>query len=133
MGNHFHSLVRMHPADGYSDEDIRKRYRDFYKGDRGDKDRELPDEQVAYYRTKLADLSEFMKEMKQTFSRFYNKRHNRRGFFWSERFKSVIVDNGDTLINCLAYIDLHPVKLLEMIQVCFMRMFYRARKMENSM
>ena len=39
-----------------------------------------------------------------------NKRHNRRGFFWGDRFKSVIVENGDTLINCLAYIDLNPVR-----------------------
>ena len=51
-----------------------------------------------------------MKEIKQGFSRFYNKKHGRKGFFWSERFKSVIVDNGKTLINCLAYIDLNPVR-----------------------
>jgi hypothetical protein len=36
---------------------------------------------------------------------FYNKRHGRRGFFWGDRFKSLIVQNGDTLINCPAYID----------------------------
>ncbi len=29
---------------------------------------------------------------------------------WAERFKSVIVENGKTLINCLAYIDLNPVR-----------------------
>ena len=34
----------------------------------------------------------------------------RKGFFWGERFKSVIVENGNTLINCLAYIDLNPVR-----------------------
>ncbi|MCJ7595543.1 MAG: hypothetical protein MUO52_12305, partial [Desulfobacterales bacterium] len=55
-------------------------------------------------------LSEYVKEIKQGFSRFYNKLHNRKGFFWAERFKSVIVENGDTLINCLAYIDLNPVR-----------------------
>jgi hypothetical protein len=31
-------------------------------------------------------------------------------YCWGDRFKSVIVENGETLINCLAYIDLHPVK-----------------------
>ena len=30
--------------------------------------------------------------------------------FWGDRFKSVIVDKGETLINCLAYIDLNPVR-----------------------
>jgi hypothetical protein len=30
--------------------------------------------------------------------------------FWGDRFKSVIVDKGETLINCLAYIDLNPLR-----------------------
>ncbi len=29
---------------------------------------------------------------------------------WGERFKSVIVENGETLINCLAYVELNPVR-----------------------
>jgi len=41
---------------------------------------------------------------------YYNKRHHRRGYFWGDRFKSVIVENGETLINCLAYIDLNPLR-----------------------
>ena len=51
-----------------------------------------------------------MKEIKQAFSWYYNQRHNRRGTLWGERFKSVIVENGETLINCLAYIDLNPLR-----------------------
>jgi len=45
------------------------------------------------------------------FTRYYNKRHNRRGYFWGDRFKSVIVEKGETLINCLAYIDLNPLRV----------------------
>jgi len=51
-----------------------------------------------------------MREIKVGFTRFYNRRHNRRGYFWGDRFKSVIVQNGETLINCLAYIDLNPLR-----------------------
>ncbi len=51
-----------------------------------------------------------MKEIKQAFSWYYNKRHNRRGTLWGERYKSVIVENGETLVNCLAYIDLNPLR-----------------------
>ena len=51
-----------------------------------------------------------MKEIKQAFSRYYNQRHNRRGTLWGERFKSVMVESGETLINCLAYIDLNPIR-----------------------
>ena len=107
MGNHFHLLVRMHPGEEFSDEEIKKRFSLLY-GD--EKNRNLGDGQIPSLREKWADLSQYVKEIKQTFSRFYNRLHNRKGFFWSERFKSVIVDNGDTLINCLAYIDLNPVR-----------------------
>ena len=105
MGNHFHILVRVIPEYKFTDEDILKRYTDFY----GD-ERIYADGLVPSLRLKLSSLSEFMREIKVNFARFYNRRHNRRGYFWGDRFKSVIVENGETLINCLAYIDLHPVK-----------------------
>jgi putative transposase len=105
MGNHLHLLVRMLPATDYSDSNIKKRYKKYY-GDTTNFSQEL----IPFFREKWSSLSEFIKEIKQEFSRFYNKRHNRRGFFWGERFKSVIVENGETLVNCLAYIDLNPVR-----------------------
>jgi len=110
MGNHFHLLCRMHLGTDYTDEQIRERHKLFFEAQIDEKDRELSDDQVQRFREKWEDLSEFIRDLKQGFSRYYNKRHNRKGFFWSERFKSVIVDNGDTLINCLAYIDLNPVR-----------------------
>ena len=118
MGNHFHLLTRMHLGSEYTDEEIKERYKRFFEGgedEEDNKDRELTDGQVAFFRAKWEDLSEFIKDIKQGFSRFYNKRHNRRGFFWAERFKSVIVDEGETLINCLAYIDLNPIRA-EMVE-----------------
>ncbi len=107
MGNHFHILVRMEPGQDKTPAEIQERFRIYY-GDDGK--RELTDELIPVLREKWGSLSELVKEIKQGFSRFYNKRHGRKGFFWSERFKSVIVDNGETLINCLAYIDLNPVR-----------------------
>ena len=109
MGNHFHLLVRMHQDEEYTDNEIKERYKLYYNGDK-DSDDELNTGNVIQLRRKWSNLSEYIKEIKQRFSRYYNGRHNRKGFFWSERFKSVIVDNGETLINCLAYIDLNPVR-----------------------
>jgi putative transposase len=51
-----------------------------------------------------------VREIKVGFSRYYNRRHHRHGYFWGGRFKSVIVEKGETLINCLAYIDLNPLR-----------------------
>jgi REP element-mobilizing transposase RayT len=105
MGNHFHILVRMFPEHKFTDEKIMKRYVDFY----GD-ERIFADGLVPSLRLKLSSLSEFMREIKVSFARYYNRRHNRRGYFWGDRFKSVIVEKGETLINCLAYIDLNPLR-----------------------
>jgi putative transposase len=105
MGNHFHLLVKMVPENEFSDDDLKMRYESYYGSGKAPTDGQLP-----MLRQKWSNLSEYVKEIKQTFSRFYNKRHGRRGFFWSERFKSLIVEKGETLINCLAYIDLNPVR-----------------------
>ena len=105
MGNHFHLLVKMIPEGDFTDDDIQKRFVGFY----GDS-REFAEGQIPYWREKLSSLSEFMREIKVGFARYYNRRHHRRGYFWGDRFKSVIVDKGETLVNCLAYIDLNPMR-----------------------
>ena len=105
MGNHFHLLVKMIPDNQFTDKEIQKRFETFY----GDS-REFSEGQIPYLREKLSSLSEFMREIKVGFARYYNRRYNRRGYFWGDRFKSVIVDQGETLVNCLAYIDLNPLR-----------------------
>jgi hypothetical protein len=51
-----------------------------------------------------------VKEIKQGFSRYFNKKYGRRGTLWGERFKSLIVEDGLTLVNLLAYVDLNAVR-----------------------
>ena len=70
----------MIPEYKFSDEDILKRYVDFY----GD-ERIYTEGLVASLREKLSSFSEFMREIKVNFARFYNRRHNRRGYFWGDR------------------------------------------------
>jgi putative transposase len=105
MGNHFHLLVKMFPESGFTDEDIRDRLERFLGSSRAAGDGQMP-----YFREKFSSLSEFIREIKVGFARYFNKRHGRQGYFWGDRFKSVIVDKGETLINCLAYIDLNPLR-----------------------
>ncbi|RPI75794.1 MAG: hypothetical protein EHM45_14435 [Desulfobacteraceae bacterium] len=107
MGNHFHLLVKMLVPEEFSNEDLQKRYKLYYGG----KNKiGMTQGQIPFYQNRWSNLSEYVKEIKQTFSKYYNRTHDRKGYFWSERFKSLIVDNGETLINCLAYIDLNPVR-----------------------
>ena len=105
LSNHFHLLIQMGNHENYSDEEIERRFRAYY----GPK-RPFPKEKADDYRTKWSDLSEYVKEVKQGFSFWYNRRHDRRGYFWSERFRSVVVEEGASLMACMAYIDLNAVR-----------------------
>jgi putative transposase len=71
------------------------------------------------YKRRMADLAWFMKQLKERFSRWYNKRHERKGTLWMERYKSVLVegrrerrgDAGASQVDVLrmmaCYIDLN--------------------------
>lgn len=59
----------------------------------------------------MGDVSQFMKLVKQRFSVWYNRSHNRYGTLWSERFKSVLVEGCSRVtVAMAAYIDLNAVR-----------------------
>jgi hypothetical protein len=56
-------------------------------------------------------VSQFMKEFKQRYSLWFNKRIGRRGTLWEERFTSVLVEDSPHPQSLLsAYMDLNPVR-----------------------
>jgi putative transposase len=105
MGNHIHLALRVHPEAEVDENEVRERYH----AERGDA-AHLSDVDLPAHRKRLCSLSEFMRMLKQSFGRYYNKKHRKKGYFWGDRFKSVIVQEGETLVNLLAYIDLNPVR-----------------------
>jgi len=63
------------------------------------------------FQKRMNNFSEFMKTLKQCFTQWYNKRNDRLGTVWSDRFKSILVEPGsDALSHMAAYIDLNPVR-----------------------
>jgi len=105
MSNHFHLVVRMYPESEVSDEEVKERYKMLY----GVK-HPGPEFELKKFKKKLCSLSWYVKELKQGFSRYFNKKYGRKGFLWNERFKSLIVEDGLTLVNLLAYVDLNAVR-----------------------
>ena len=62
------------------------------------------------FRRRFCEVSVWTKEVKERFSKWLNKRRERRGTLWMERFKSVLVEDGEALRTMALYIDLNPVR-----------------------
>ncbi|NJL19107.1 MAG: transposase [Bdellovibrionaceae bacterium] len=124
LDNHFHVLIRVPKAAPLSDAELLSRYQALYpKPTRfqvakvevlesilqaGGPEAEKLRSQLL---SRMGDVSEFMKTVKQRFSVWYNRTHERYGTLWSERFKSVLVENTSKAVQTVAaYIDLNPVR-----------------------
>ena len=120
MPNHFHLLIRVPEHRELSDEELLGRAEGFYgkKGllsclaregieQRGKIDAHVRETLLG----RMGDLSVFMKEFKQRFSRWFNRHADRFGTLWAERFKSVLVEDSPGALQTVAsYIDLNPVR-----------------------
>ena len=107
MSNHVHICLEMNRPE-FDLEDIRLRY-------------ELAQQRIVNKRCfhegralnlykRYADLSWFMWEVNRRMSLAYNKAMGTKGHLWSGRFKNVVVESGQNLLNVLAYIELNPVR-----------------------
>jgi REP element-mobilizing transposase RayT len=124
MSNHFHVLVEvpLRPAEGLADREFFRRLALLYSEAEVEDVRGLLRERKKAgdvegaeairekYLCRMWDLSQFMKTLKQRFTQWFNKKHDRCGTLWEERFKSVIVEDGYAARVMAAYIDLNPVR-----------------------
>jgi REP element-mobilizing transposase RayT len=127
MSNHFHILLEVpSPPEGrgadWSDERLLEHLSDLYSKQqmgalrwelehyRSQNNTGAAEAFRERYFRRMWDLSQFMKTLKQRFTRWFNKRHARKGTLWEERFKSVLVEDGHAARTMAAYIDLNPVR-----------------------
>lgn len=127
MSNHWHALLEVPSPAELTHKELFKRIEGFYSKQRvrmikqeferaheyaletGNTDWE--EAVLEKYRSRMCDLSVFVKELKERFSKWYNRKHHRRGTLWEERFKSVLVENSDHALSTMAaYIELNPVR-----------------------
>lgn len=127
MNNHWHILIEVPSSRDLADKELLKRIEAFYPKPRAKMifqeyerakqyseesgGQKLLEEWRMRHLSRIGDLSSFVKELKERFSKWYNRKHNRRGTLWEERFKSVLVENSThTIATMAAYIDLNPVR-----------------------
>jgi putative transposase len=69
-----------------------------------------PSARLEGMKKRFCDLSVWTKEVKERFVKWLNKRRQRKGTLWMDRFKSVLIQDGVALKTIAAYIDLNPVR-----------------------
>ncbi len=60
--------------------------------------------------TPLGNLSKIMMQLNSIYSQYYNKKHNRVGHLFQGRYKSILVDKENYLLELSRYIVLNPVR-----------------------
>ena len=125
LDNHFHLLVEIPASPGEpDDEELRRRARLLYGDERKGQplsffriDRALAaggetrERMRALLIGRMGSLPVFVKILKQRFSIMHNRKRDRLGTLWEDRFHSVLVeDSAAALTAVAAYIDLNAVR-----------------------
>lgn len=53
-------------------------------------------------------ITNFMSKISNSYTRYFNTKHNRKGPLWVGRFKSVLVENNEQLLHLTRYVHLNP-------------------------
>jgi len=123
MSNHYHLVVYVDEteATAWSDEEVCHRWSHLYHGhplvDRllsgscsCETEVTKAQEIVTKWRTRLADLSWFMRNLNEYIARKSNSEDNCKGRFWEGRFKSQALLDEKAVLACMAYVDLNPIR-----------------------
>ncbi|WP_261875183.1 transposase [Vibrio rarus] len=123
MSNHLHVVLRIDidTANNWSDREVIEQWHQLFKGDeltrkfvRGDvidaNEVASLKHAIAIYRSRLCDISWFMRCLNEPIARQANQEDNCTGRFWEGRFKSQALLDDAALITCMAYVDLNPIR-----------------------
>ena len=62
------------------------------------------------YSDNINNISEFMRIVNSLYAMYYNKKRNRVGYVFRDRYKSVLILDRSQLLRCIKYIHMNPVK-----------------------
>ena len=109
MGNHYHMLLKFDFPRKLPKEELWKRalllypnskkYIKLWNGKKWQR-----------FEARLFNLSEFMRNIQSAFATWYNKTYKRHGTFWADRFKSVLLGDEQSALDCMLYVELNPVR-----------------------
>jgi REP element-mobilizing transposase RayT len=123
MSNHYHIVIRIdaEQANAWSDEDVAKRWMRVFSGpllmhqyldnaDLSATELEYVSGLFTTWRSRLCNLSWFMRCINEPIARLANREDHCSGRFWEGRFKSQALLDARAVLACMAYVDLNPIR-----------------------
>lgn len=108
MSTHYHLLLRT-PAEVPTEAETCRRYAEYYGWKRSI---EPGTEACRIWQERLRDVSWFQRLVQQRFTVWYNRTRpiRRRGPLWADRFKNTLIESGEALWRCWAYLENNAVR-----------------------
>jgi REP element-mobilizing transposase RayT len=122
LSNHYHLVLRIDRdrAQSWSDEAVIRRWTRLFqvpevvklaqRQDSPQAVREASRNWIETARTRLHDVSWFMRCLNEHLARRANAEDGCKGRFWEGRFKSQALLDEAGLLTCMAYVDLNPIR-----------------------
>jgi REP element-mobilizing transposase RayT len=123
MSNHYHLVLEIDTtqSEAWTTEDVIQRWHQLFKGNlfsqrffKGEQltraEQEALDSCVSVWRSRLADISWFMRQINEPIAREANAEDDCTGRFWEGRFKSQALLDEKALAACMTYVDLNPIR-----------------------
>lgn len=123
LSNHLHLILRNRPdvVATWSDREVAIRWLRVYPGKRIEEhlgeptDRDVDQlvnspKRIEEIRTRLSDISWFMKSLSEPIARMANHQDECTGRFWEGRFKAMKIVDEAGLLACAMYVDMNPVR-----------------------
>ncbi len=121
MSNHLHIVLRNRPdvIAGWSDDEVARRWwrlfplrreSDGSPAEPEDHELQMLVARVETLRSRLADVSWFMRCLSEGIARRANREDDCTGRFWEGRYKCQPLLDEAAIVACMAYVDLNPVR-----------------------
>lgn len=123
MSNHYHVVLHVNRpvAEGWSESEVIDRWGELfnipvlvqrYRNSEwlSDGERAKALEMVEEWRSRLMDVSWFMRCLNESIARRANAEDRCKGRFWEGRFRSQALLDQTALLTCMVYVDLNPVR-----------------------
>lgn len=120
MSNHYHLILHVDQnlAKAMSDQEVADRWCTIFKGSKlvdrflaGDETvAEMAEATLSLWRSRLYDISWFMRSLNEYIARRANIEDDCSGRFWEGRFKSQPLLDEKALFAAMVYVDLNPIR-----------------------